>query len=98
MRKLKAQGKLTGPALQLMQPFPEEMLFHVANDPHEIQNLAQSKDPRHKAALLRLRVAMETWIIESGDRGHIPESPEIVAPFLKEMHDWFGTPDWAKNQ
>ncbi len=98
MRKLKAQGKLTGPALQLMQPFPEEMLFHVASDPHEIQNLAQSKDPRHKAALLRLRVAMETWIIESGDRGHIPESPEIVAPFLKEMHDWFGTPDWAKNQ
>ena len=98
MRKLKAQGKLTGPALQLMQPFPEELLFHVTSDPHEIQNLAQSKDPKHQAALQRLRVAMETWIIESGDRGHIPESPEIIAPFLKEMHDWFGTPDWAKGQ
>ena len=98
MRKLKAQGKLTGPALQLMQPFPEEMLFHVASDPHEIQDLAQSNEPQHLLALQRLRVAMETWIIESGDRGHIPESPEVVAPFLKEMHDWFGTPDWAKGQ
>jgi len=98
MRKLKAQGKLTGHALQLMQPFPEEMLFHLASDPHEIQNLAQSKKPQHQAALQRLRVAMDTWIIESGDRGHIPESPEIIAPFLKEMHDWFGTPDWAKGQ
>ncbi|MCH2060617.1 MAG: sulfatase [Verrucomicrobiales bacterium] len=98
MRKLKAQGKLTGPPLQLMQPFPEEMLFHVASDPHEIENLAQSKKPEHQEALQRLRVAMETWIIESGDRGHIPEPPEVVAPFLKEMHDWFGTPDWAKGQ
>ena len=98
MRKLKAQGKLTGPPLQLMQPFPEEMLFHVASDPHEIENLAQSKKPEHQEALQRLRVAMETWTIESGDRGHIPEPPEVVAPFLKEMHDWFGTPDWAKGQ
>jgi hypothetical protein len=38
---------------------------------------------------------METWMVETGDRGHIPESPEVVAPFVKEMHEWFGTPDWA---
>jgi len=98
MRRLKAEGRLTGPALELMQPFPDEMLFHVDSDPHEIRNLAQSKEPGHQAALQRLRVAMETWMIESGDRGHIPEPPEIVAPFLKEMHDWFGTPDWANGK
>ena len=23
---------------------------------------------------------------------------EIVKPFVKEMHDWFGTPDWVKDQ
>ncbi len=34
-------------------------------------------------------------MIETGDRGHIPESREVVAPFAKEMHDWFGTPAWA---
>ena len=98
MRQLKAEGKLKGPALELMQPFPEEMLFHVDSDPHEIRNLAGSKEPGHQAALQRLRTAMETWMIESGDRGHIPEPPGVVAPFLKEMHDWFGTPEWVKGK
>ena len=98
MRKLKAEGRLTGPALELMQPFPDEMLFHSGTDPHEIRNLANSKKPEHQAALQRLRVALETWTVESGDRGHIPEPPEVFAPFLKEMHDWFGTPDWVNRK
>lgn len=97
MRKLKAEGKLTGAALALMQPFPDEMLFDTRSDPHEIQNLVESTDAEHHAALHRLRAAMDTWIVETGDRGHIPEPPEVVAPFVKEMHDWFGTPEWAKN-
>lgn len=95
MRKLKAEGKLSGPPLDLMKPFPKEMLFDTQSDPHEIRNLADSDDADHQAALLRLRTAMDTWMVESGDRGHIPEPPETVAPFLKEMHDWFGTPDWV---
>jgi hypothetical protein len=94
MRKLAAQGKLQGPAADLMQPFPEEMLYDVEADPHEIRNLADSSKPAHRAALIRLRAALDTWIIETGDRGEWPEPPEIVAPFEKEMHDWFGTPDW----
>ncbi|MDF1849552.1 MAG: sulfatase [Verrucomicrobiales bacterium] len=95
MRELKAEGKLTGPALDLMKPFPDEMLFDVQEDPHEIRNLAASTDPVHQEALVRLRAALDAWMIDTGDRGHIPEPPEVVAPFLKEMHDWFGTPDWA---
>ena len=98
MRKLKAEGKLKGPALDLMKPFPDEMLFDTKTDPHEIKNLAESSDPEHKAALARLRTALESWMVETGDRGHIPETPEVVAPFLKEMHDWFGTPDWAEEK
>ena len=98
MRKLKAEGRLSGAALDLMKPFPDEMLFDVESDPHEIQNLARSADPEHRAALHRMRTAMDTWMVESGDRGHIAEPPEIVAPFVKEMHDWFGTPAWAKVQ
>jgi N-sulfoglucosamine sulfohydrolase len=31
---------------------------------------------------------------ETGDLGGHLESPDIVAPFEKEMHDWFGTPAW----
>ncbi|MCR9197791.1 MAG: sulfatase [Planctomycetaceae bacterium] len=95
MRRLKAEGKLTGAALQLMQPFGKEMLFDTQSDPQEIQNLVESDDAEHRAALQELRAAMDTWQVETGDRGHIPEPPEIVAPFLKEMEDWFGTPAWA---
>lgn len=95
MRELHEKGKLTGPPADLMKPFPEEMLFDIQADPYEINNLAESDDPEHIAALNRMRAALDTWMVETGDRGWIPEPPEIVAPFLKEMEDWFGTPDWA---
>jgi arylsulfatase A-like enzyme len=97
MRKLKAEGRLSGPPLELMQPFPDEMLFATQHDPHEIRNLVESANPEHQAALARLRAALDTWMTETGDRGHIPEPPEVVAPFLKEMDEWFGTPPWAKK-
>jgi arylsulfatase A-like enzyme len=94
MRRLYAEDKLTGPALELMRPFPQERLYDRALDPHEIDNLADSDNPRHRAALMRLRAALDTWTVETGDRGHWPEPREIVPPFEKEMHDWFGTPAW----
>jgi arylsulfatase A-like enzyme len=97
MRRLHAQGKLTGPAADLMKPFPREMLYDTQADPHEIRNLAASSDAAHQAALKRLRAALDTWMISTQDRGHIPESREVVAPFIKEMHDWFGTPDWVRE-
>ncbi len=94
MREMVRAGTLTGPALELMQPLPPEQLYDTAADPHEIRNLAHSSDPEHRAALLRLRAALDTWIAETGDRGEWPEPLHIVAPFEKEMHDWFGTPAW----
>jgi hypothetical protein len=97
MRRLHEQGKLTGPAADLMKPFPREMLYDTQADPHEIRNLAASSDAIHQAALKRLRAALDTWMISTQDRGHIPEPPEVVAPFTKEMHDWFGTPDWVRE-
>jgi arylsulfatase A-like enzyme len=97
MRKLHAAGKLTGPPADLMKPFPREMLYDTQADPHEVRNLASSSDVAHQAALSRLRAALDTWMVATHDRGHIPEPPGVVAPFTKEMHDWFGTPDWAKE-
>lgn len=95
MRRLHAEGKLTGPpAALLVDPWPEEQLYDTQADPHEIHNLAQSEKPEHREAMIRLRAALDTWIVATGDRGHIAEPPEVVAPFEKEMHDWFGTPDW----
>jgi hypothetical protein len=41
-----------------------------------------------------MRAALDTWMVETQDQGAFPEPEEIVAPFEKEMHDWFGTPEW----
>ncbi len=98
MRELHAQGKLSGPAAQLMEPLPYEQLYDTEADPHEIHNLAGSDRPEHQEALLQMRAALDTWITETGDRGEFPEDPAISAPFEKEMHDWFGTPEWYKTQ
>lgn len=95
MRELLAAGKLTGPAAELMQDrVPEEQLFDTENDPHEIHNLAGSSEPRHREALVAMRSALAVWIVETQDQGEFPEPAEVVEPFEKEMHDWFGTPDW----
>lgn len=98
MRQLKAEGKLSGAPAELMQTLlPKEQLFDTQADPHEIHNLAESDNPEHKAALLRLRTALDVWIVETGDRGQVLEPETVVAPFVKEMHDWFGTPAWYKG-
>ncbi|WP_197442569.1 sulfatase family protein [Lignipirellula cremea] len=98
MRELAAAGKLHGAPLQLMQPrLPPEELYDTKTDPHEIHNLVDSAEPEHRAALLQLRAALQTWMIESGDRGHLREPASVVAPFEKEMHDWFGTPAWYRG-
>ena len=97
MRELHAEGKLTGPPAELMERRgPSEELYDTQSDPHEIHNLVTSTHPEHREALLRLRAALDVWISDTGDRGAIAEPPEIVAPFEKEMHDWFGTPAWAE--
>lgn len=96
MRELQAAGKLSGPPLELMERAgPCEELYDTESDPDEIRNLVDSPDPAHREALVRLRAALETWMVETGDQGAVPEPDEVVAPFAREMHDWFGTPPWA---
>ena len=98
MRRLMIEGKLSGPPADLMSAtVAPEQLFDTEVDPHEIRNLANSKKPEHQKALIAMRTALDTWIVETQDRGEFPEPEEIVAPFEKEMHDWFGTPDWYKK-
>jgi len=99
MRELQAAGKLTGAPLELMlRTGPSEELYDTDNDRHEIRNLVNSSQPEHREALARLRAALDTWMVDTGDRGGVPESAEVVAPFAKEMDAWFGTPAWARNR
>jgi hypothetical protein len=98
IRQLHEEGALKGPALALVAPrLPDEELYDTKSDPFEINNVAGSKVPEHREALLRLRVALDVWITETGDRGQFPEPPEVIAPFEGEMHEWFGTPAWYKK-
>ncbi len=93
MRQLHAAGQLSGPPLALMAArAPDEELYDLEQDPHEINNLASSRLGAHAEALTRLRAALDEWLVETDDHGRFPEPPALIAPFEKEMHDWFGTP------
>ncbi len=95
MRELHAHGRLTGaPAALMKMRGPGEELYDLNADPHEIRNLRSSVKSEHRASLLRLRTALDTWMTETGDRGALPEPPEVRAVIEKEMHEWFGTPAW----
>lgn len=99
MRQLHAEGKLNPVQAALMAPrLPEEELYDTANDPHEIRNLTKSSDPAQRDALKRLRDELDRWVKETRDQGGTLEPREVVAPFEKEMHDWFGTPEWARRK
>ena len=98
MREMMAKGELSGPAAALMAPnVAPEQLFDTEADPHETVNLATSQKPEHREALIKMRTALSVWMVETQDQGEFPEPAHIVAPFEKEMHDWFGTPKWAEK-
>ena len=94
MRQMYAEGKLNSNAAELLEPLPYEQLYDTETDPHEMHNLVDSENPKHQEVLLRLRNALDKWMMETKDLGEVPEPDSIVAPFAREMHDWFGTPSW----
>jgi N-sulfoglucosamine sulfohydrolase len=54
---------------------PEEELYDLESDPHQIHNLAQSVKPGEQAAKKQLRAVLEQWIVDVDDKGRIPEAP-----------------------
>jgi arylsulfatase A-like enzyme len=78
IKELAEQDKLTPVQAVLAAPtMPEEELYDLQNDPHEIKNLAQS--PEHKEVLARMRSALERWIEGSNDQGRQLEPPDLAA-------------------
>jgi N-sulfoglucosamine sulfohydrolase len=69
LKELHAAGKLT-PAQELFcQPrMPEEELYDLQTDPHQIHNLATSPKSEHQAELKRMRAALAQWTAETGDK------------------------------
>ena len=77
MRRLAAEGKLTGPQSLFFRPTkPAEELYDTTVDPHEVQDLAGA--PAHTAALEELRNVHAAWMKQVGDLGLVPE-PELQA-------------------
>jgi len=74
---------------------PAEELYDVAQDPHEVKNLASS--PAHRAVLTRMRQALEAWQKDTGDLGLVPEADlrermrpggvwaRVAAPAVKDV-------------
>jgi arylsulfatase A-like enzyme len=72
MMDLHAQGKLAGPELVFMAARkPDEELYDVLADPHEVNNLASS--PQHQHIRRALRARLDEWIEAVNDQGRIPE-------------------------
>lgn len=77
LKTLHAEGALTPAQERLCAPtMPEEELYDLQVDPHEINNLAGQ--PEHRPTLERLRRTLENWIEETNDQGRIPEPPELI--------------------
>jgi len=78
LKELHAAGQLSPVPDALCAPaMPEEELFDLDADPHEINNLAKS--PSHQEARKRLRAVLENWIEQSHDQGRELEPPELAA-------------------
>ena len=93
LRQMHKEGKLNSVQEQLLAPcLPEEELYDLETDPHEVNNLVGSNDPEHRRVLQKLRGVLNDWIQETGDRGRHLESPELVQQWMKVMYDRWGYP------
>ncbi len=78
IKELAAQDKLTPvQAVLAAATMPEEELYDMQADPHQIVNLVKSNQPEHRAALERLSGVLAAWIEETNDQGRIPEPAEV---------------------
>jgi N-sulfoglucosamine sulfohydrolase len=80
IKQLHTEGKLTPIQDVLAAPhMPAEELYDLEHDPHETRNLAGANEPETRAALARLRGALDTWIAETNDQGQKAEPPAVAA-------------------
>ena len=84
MQVLHKEGKLTPEQAQFMAPTrPQEELYDLQKDPHELHNLAD--DRKHRRLLREHSRKLDEWIKATGDQGEQPEDPKVVAYWQKDM-------------
>ena len=84
MEVLHKQGRLMPEQARFMAASrPQEELYDLQADPHELRNLAD--DPKLTKTLREHRRVLEEWAQATNDRGRTPEDPQVVAYWQNEM-------------
>ncbi len=73
---------------------PAEELYDLANDPHEIRNLAG--DPDYSAQLDHHRKLLAEWIAATGDQGQAVESDAGLLATMKRWGDLCVNPEYDR--
>jgi arylsulfatase A-like enzyme len=98
LRKLHAEGKLNRDQMLIMAPVrPEEELYDLASDPHELNNLVA--DPTFRETLLQMRTKLNDWIAETGDLGQHLEPATVYDSDMKVYVDGIRNKggEWVKH-
>ena len=77
------------------EPRPEEALYDLETDPHEVRNLAA--DPTHLAALTRMRTAYGAWRLRVADLSDQPEAEMADRFWPGGVQPVTGTPSAART-
>jgi N-sulfoglucosamine sulfohydrolase len=94
-REMMAAGAMNKTQLVFFGPDkPAEELYDLANDPHEIHNLATN--PKYEAALARHRKMLAQWIAATGDKGQQSESDIGLRSVLKRWGDKCVNPEYDR--
>jgi uncharacterized sulfatase len=74
LQVLHKEGKLTPDQAKFMASVrPREEFYDLQEDPHELNNLAESRS--HRRALREHSRKLDEWIKATGDQGETPEDP-----------------------
>ncbi|CAD73507.1 probable arylsulfatase A [Rhodopirellula baltica SH 1] len=86
MKVLHEEGQWDSPFMA--ENRPEEELYDLSNDPHELHNLA--KEGSYQSTLVQLRTTMDDWMNETGDQGGVDESQTVnMDELMAEKRKWY---------
>jgi len=93
MKQLYANGELDSTqSIFFQDKRPEQELYDLANDPYEINNLANS--PAHKEILAEHVDILKNWITTSDDKGQYPEDQDNLKLMLGIWGDHASNPEY----
>ena len=94
LRELNKSGEIDPVAKEVFfGPRPQEELYDITSDPHQVNNLA--KDPAFSEIVAAHRKVLEEWITMTGDKGQQPESEAGLKACLKRWKGKCVNPEFA---